>query len=290
METVACPSCNTRVPPNARYCNNCGALLSAGKATETTSQQSGHTGTGHGPTVHPSEPLLFALLLIISAIIYVALIVSVAGIFLLIGAVIFYLIGNGIALGYIRGNAVRVSNRQFPEVQLIAISLCEQMQLTPMPPIYVLQQGGALNAFAMRLLLGQKVVVIYSDVFEVAYREGEEELAFILAHELAHIRRGHTTWIWVLTPALSIPFIGHAYSRATEFTADRYAAYFRPGGADKGLLILAAGKWLYSRVDGEEFGLQTLTESGFWVWLAEALSTHPRLPRRIQMLKSLTRS
>ena len=243
-----------------------------------------------GPTVHPSERYLFVVLLLISVAIYVALIVSVVGILYIIGAAVFYLVVGGIALGQIQGNAVRVSARQFPEVNSIATSLAEQMQLEPVPPIYVIQQGGLLNAFAMRLLLGRKFVVIYSDIMDVAYQEGEEELGFILAHELAHVKRGHTTWRWFLFPALAVPLLGQAYSRAAEFTADRHAAHFRPQGANKGLLILAAGKWLYSRVDEEEFGAQVWTESGFWIWLTEVLSTHPRLPRRVQLVRSILQS
>lgn len=235
--------------------------------------------------VQPSERLLFVVLLLVSIATYVVLVVSIIGIAYLVGAVVFMLFLNGLAVGYIRGNAVRVSESQLPEVHAVAKDLAQQMQLGPVPPVYVLQQGRLLNAFAMRLLAGRNFVVLYSDVLELAYQEGQQEVAFVIAHELAHIKRGHTTWRWLLYPALAIPFLGHAYSRATEFTADRFGAHFCPRGAIGGLLVLAAGKRLYSKVNVNEFAGQTQQGADFWAWLAEALSTHPFLPRRIGLVQ-----
>jgi Zn-dependent protease with chaperone function len=58
---------------------------------------------------------------------------------------------HGLFIGSIRGNGIRVSDRQFPEVYRLAQHLAGQMGLNPVPAIYVLQAGGLLNAFATQL-------------------------------------------------------------------------------------------------------------------------------------------
>ncbi|HVH08897.1 MAG TPA: M48 family metalloprotease, partial [Gemmatimonadales bacterium] len=84
-----------------------------------------------------------------------------------------------------------------------------------------------------------------------------------------------------------IPYLGTAYSRACEYTCDRVGAYCEPDGAIDGLLVLAAGGWLHTRVSPQEFASQAETDRGFWIQRAEWLSTHPRLPRRVAALLAL---
>jgi len=233
--------------------------------------------------VDPKERVYFSISLVISLLVYLALVVSIVGIaYIAIGAVIEVIV-QGLFIGSIRGNGIRVSEKQFPEVYRIASQLANQMGLNPMPAIYVLQAGGLLNAFATKFL-GRSFVVIYSDVLELAYAKGESELAFVICHELAHIKRQHLTWRWLLYPSMLVPFLGTAYSRACEYTCDRFGSHYRPDGAVGGLLVLASGKRLYCSVNPQEFGNQADTERGFWVWFSEVLSTHPNLPKRVKTL------
>ncbi len=234
--------------------------------------------------VHPKEKVYFVISLVISLLVYVVLVVSIVGIAYIVIGVITVFILHGLFIGGIRGNGIRVSDRQFPEVYRLAQHLAGQMGLNPVPAIYVLQAGGLLNAFATRFL-GRNFVVIYSDVLELAYEKGASAVAFVICHELAHIKRRHLTWRWLLYPAMMIPFLGTAYSRACEYTCDRIAAHYQPDGAAAGLLVLAAGKKLYRTVNLEEFCNQAETERGFWIWFSEILSTHPNLPRRINALR-----
>ncbi|HXG37759.1 MAG TPA: M48 family metallopeptidase [Bacteroidota bacterium] len=230
--------------------------------------------------IHPKEQLYFGISLVVSILIYVLLVVSIVGVvYILLGAAI-GLIVHGYFIGHIRGNAIRVSEKQFQEVYRIASELSLQMGLNPVPAIYILQAGGVLNAFATKFL-GRNFIVIYSDVLELAYEKGEAELAFVLSHELAHIKRKHLTWRWLLYPSNLIPFLSQAYSRSCEYTCDRFGAHFRPNGAIGGLLVLSAGKKLFRNVNAQEFSNQTYTETGFWVWFSEILSSHPHLMHRI---------
>lgn len=239
--------------------------------------------------VHPKEKTYFTVCLVVSILIYLGLIISLIGLFYLImGGIAFFFL-HGIFVGGIRGNGIRISEQQFPEVFHLAQQLASEMGFTVLPPVYIVQAGGMLNAFVTRFL-GREYVVIFSDVFELAYEQGEEALAFIICHELAHVKRGHLRWQWVLYPAAFIPFLAQAYSRACEYTCDRIAAYYRPAGAVAGILLLSAGKNLYKNVNSASFTAQVNEETGFWVWFAEMLATHPHLPRRLQALRDFSQN
>lgn len=211
---------------------------------------------------------------------YLALLLSVVGIAYAAIAALIGLISHGLFMGHIRGNGIRVSEAQFPEVYRLTQELARKMGLWRAPAVYVLEAGGLVDAFATRFLR-RDFVVVYSDVLALAYERGEAELAFVIAHELAHLKRGHLAWRWLLAPGLLVPFLGQAYSRACEYTCDRIAAWYSPEGARGGLLVLAAGRHLYRRVDAQAFAEQGRRERGFWVWLAEVLSSHPHLASRV---------
>ena len=50
-----------------------------------------------------------------------------------------------------------------------------------MPDLYIIESGGLLNAFAIRLL-GKDYVVLYSDVVDEALESGLHTVEFIVAH------------------------------------------------------------------------------------------------------------
>lgn len=171
----------------------------------------------------------------------------------------------------------------------MAADACAALEYMKMPEIYVLQQGGMLNALATKFL-GKNFVVIYSDVLEVAYSEGEDALRFIISHEIAHHKRNHLVKHFWLMPAQFIPFLGPAYSRACEYSCDYIATFVQPNNAINGLLILVAGKKLYKRMAVSEFLKTTQLESGFWTWFAEITASHPHLCKRVVRVKALSES
>jgi Zn-dependent protease with chaperone function len=237
--------------------------------------------------IHSKESGYFIICLLISILIYIALIVSIVGLIymILISIAVFFV--EGLLMGRIRGNAVRVTESQFPKLHQMVVNLSREMGLEKTPAVYVQQNGGILNAFATRFLR-RDFVVVYSDVLELALREGDDALAFVVAHELGHVARKHMSKrIWIY-PALFMPFLGTAYYRACEYTADRFGARYAPSGGSKGLLVLAAGKHLYKEVDGVQFSKQADEESGFFVWLAEKLETHPNLTKRVKALEAFS--
>ncbi|MBM7577990.1 M48 family metallopeptidase [Jeotgalibacillus terrae] len=228
------------------------------------------------------ETVYFILSVIFSVIVYIAAAVSIIGIGIALAVLAVVLFMNALMLGSIRGNGVRVSERQFADVYERAAVLSREMGLKKVPDFFVIQSEGALNAFATRFF-GRNMIVVYSEVFELARQNGQGELDFIIAHELAHIKRNHV-WKNILTlPAQFIPFLSQAYSRSCEYTCDREAAYkIRDAEAAKGALtLLGVGKVMYSEVNEDAYLEQIHSESNGAVWLSEILSTHPLLPKRI---------
>jgi Zn-dependent protease with chaperone function len=240
------------------------------------------------PLVHRKERVYYALMLVVSAVVYSGLAIALMRAPQTVGVIVGYgvffalllFMMHGIMIGNVRGNGVRVTATQFPALHAAVVRHAEVLGMKQMPDVFLLQAGGLLNAFATRFL-GRDFVVLYSDVLAMAEREGQAVVGWIVAHELAHVRRGHLKRRWMITPARFIPYLGAAYSRACEYTCDRIAAHCQPDGAVDGLLALAAGPELYRRVDAREFAEQVHTEGGFWVRRAELLATHPTLPKRM---------
>lgn len=236
--------------------------------------------------LHRNEKAYYIICVIVSIIGYLWLILSIVGIVILAILFLLPLFYHAISMASIRKNGVRITPRQFPEVYDKLKELSQQMGLSAIPDVYVMESSGFLNAFATRFF-GRNMVVLYSDMFDLINMGGEKELSYVIAHELAHIKRNHIGKNLFILPAMWIPFVGEAYSRACEYTCDRMAAYYTgdPEAAINGLTILAIGKTLYKKVDREEYLYQCQQERGFFVWLSEKLSTHPALPNRMQEIR-----
>ncbi len=244
--------------------------------------------------VHPKEKLYFAIAVMISIAVYVFLVATVltsaqaAGILIFYAIILglLYLIAHGLFIGHVRGNGIRVSASQFPELMALGDAHARRLGMDETPAIFILQSGGVLNAFATRFL-GRNFVVLFSDILAIANEKGERAVSFVLGHELGHVRRKHMTWRAVLFPAMAVPFLGSAYSRACEYTCDRFGNALEPEAGVDGLLVLAAGRDLYHKVNSAEFGAQRETEAGFFVRFAEILATHPHLTKRVAALSAV---
>lgn len=236
------------------------------------------------------ETIYFVLSIIFSIFIYIIAAISIIGIGIALSLLAIVLYANMIMLGSIRGNGIRINQNQFPDVYERVVVLSQEMGLKRVPDVFIVQSEGALNAFATRFL-GRDMVVIYSELFELARQGGAAELDFIIAHELAHIKRRHVWKNLLLLPATCIPFLSQAYSRSCEYTCDREAAFYTQNGiaAKRALTILGAGKDLYDEVNESAYLEQIKSESNVPVWLSEVLSSHPRLPKRIQSVGQFMR-
>jgi Zn-dependent protease with chaperone function len=187
-------------------------------------------------------------------------------------------------MAQLRGSAVRLGPEQFPELYARVEELARRMGLARTPEVYVMQQDGALNAFATRFLRAHAVVLL-TDLLEAC---GENAAArdMIIGHELGHIRAGHLRLRWLLFPAAFMPFLGSALSRAREYTCDRYglAAAGDRDGALLGLTVLAAGARYGQRVNHVAFARQRAEMRGGWMMVGEWLASHPPLSKRVVAL------
>jgi Zn-dependent protease with chaperone function len=199
--------------------------------------------------------------------------------------ILYIFFAKGIMVGHFRGNGIRVSEQQFPEVYAVYQAELQKLGIRKEPKLYCVQSNGVLNAFATRMIF-QNYVVIYTEVLQAAYEKGVDAVAFVLAHELGHITRGHLIKNFFIYPAAVIFPVRLAYSRACEYTCDLIGRQTTSAKGVDGLVILAAGRKLGGRVNIPEYVQKARDEHGFWVWFAEFMSTHPNLPKRIGRLQS----
>jgi Zn-dependent protease with chaperone function len=232
----------------------------------------------------PSELPLQAVCIIVSIGIYALLAVSIVGLFYAAGFALFFFVAHAILLAYVRGSAVRLGSDQFPELHRRVHELAVRIGLDDVPDAYLMQAGGALNAFATRLF-GLHVIVLYSDLLEAC---GDDDAArdMIIAHELGHIKAGHLRLRWLLAPAMAIPFLGSALSRAREYTCDRFglAGAGDREGALLGLTILAAGAKHARSVNRQALARQRADLDTGWLTIGEWLGGHPPLSKRLGAL------
>lgn len=232
----------------------------------------------------PTERPLLALVAVSAAGVWALLFLSLIGFVyaLLIGLFLFF--GHLGFVAYVRGSGVRLGPNQFPDLYRRVQELSARAGIEETPDAYLMQAGGTLNALATKFL-GSRMIVLFSDLLEAC---GDNTAArdMVIGHELGHIKAGHLQWSWLLFPGMLVPFVGGTYSRAREYTCDRYGAALcgDPKGALLGLAILAAG-----RVHGPRVNLEALTrqreqlDTGFMT-LARWLGTHPPLCDRVAAL------
>ena len=252
--------------------------------------------------IHKKESFYLTLMILWSSAFYLSLFSTFANIeiemskLLLLPIILYPSILMAIAfvsaitmLGSLRGNSVEVSESNFPELFEILKSQSIKLNLNKIPSLYIMEQGGFLNAFATKLL-GRNYIVLYTEVLKTAYQEGMSTVEFIIGHELGHIKRKHVggPLSKFILPAKFVPFLNFAYSRACEYTCDTIGYDLSPEGAQNGLLILATGKDLYKKINVNECIRNYTAKKGFVTWFVEIFSTHPHLMKRIARINELS--
>jgi len=250
-------------------------------------------------TVRKSENFLFFTKIIATILVWIGVVAfavnTIEEITLLTGLFTF-LIYVGIILlyiwfckvyliAYMKGQGICISEAQFPEVYSIYCDMAKQLNLKNIPPLFVLQNGGVLNAFAVRLS-GRNYVAIYSDIFAL-YKTDIEAVKFVLAHELGHVQRKHMQKRFWTIPSSIIPFLTAAYSRACEYTCDNIGSSFLSDENSKvnGLLLLAGGKDIYREINIDNYIETARKNRSFAVIFVNLFILHPYLPNRIKNIR-----
>src|SRR5205814_7232300 len=157
---------------------------------------------------------------------------------------------------------------------------CDRLRIEKRPKAYVLNGNGGLNAFATKFL-GVQYVVVLSDVVD-AMEQYAGGVRFYLGHELGHLRMKHLSGTLFRGPALWIPLLGAAYSRARESTCDRHglACAGSPEEAARALAALSAGSKRWRNLDVATYQRQLEETSGFWMSFHELIAGYPWLTKR----------
>ena len=238
-------------------------------------------------TIEPykGEVPLRTLMVIIGIVLWIVLVVSVIGLVygLAIGALLLFT--HVVMISHIRGSSIKLSPKQMPVLHERVVRLSKRIGLKKVPDAYLLQSNGVLNAFATRLG-SRNFIVLHSDIIR-ACGDNSDALEFIIGHELGHLHRGHLRWRWLKAPAQIIPLLGTAYSRACEYTCDRYGAAVCADPKHKydALCILAAGGAHARSVNPREFVAQERDLNTVFMKLGSWFSTHPHLASRVAALE-----
>jgi Zn-dependent protease with chaperone function len=188
--------------------------------------------------------------------------------------------------------AVAVSPHRAP--RLAALVEETMARLKPGPVQVFIAPHDALNAYTFGLS-APKVLVLHSALLEVM---DEDELRFVLGHELGHVALGHT-WLnslvggmagipspFVASVLLSMAFLW--WNRACEFSSDR-AGLLACGDVQRAITALtklSIGRDIRSPAELERALRRVDAEDDHALsGLGEALSTHPMTIRRIEQLQ-----
>lgn len=233
----------------------------------------------------PTEVPLFVLIVLFSLGVWVLLLVSIIGGVYALMIAAFLFLSHVVFIAHVRGSAVRLGPEQFPELWRRVVELSRRAGLPAPPEAYLMEAGGSLNAFATKLFRG-RMIVLFSDLLEAC---GDDEAArdMVIGHEIGHLRLGHLDWFTLTAPGRFFPFLGSGYSRACEFSCDRWGAALcgDRGGATRGLAILAAGGKHGGKVNLQAFVAQRQALDTGWMAIGCWLSTYPPLSARIEALE-----
>jgi Zn-dependent protease with chaperone function len=185
---------------------------------------------------------------------------------------------------YMFGHHVLVGPDQFPHIHAMVEEGANKLGLEAAPQTFVYNSHGVMNAFALRLLGKTRYIWLTSALIDA---DNEEQLRFVIGHELGHHIAGHLDEMINLLrlPALMVPFLGAAYSRSRELTCDRIGAYITRdlNVARSALQMLACGSAkLNSQMNGAAFALQDKMVPPLAGLVLKAFSSYPRLTRRVE--------
>lgn len=186
---------------------------------------------------------------------------------------------------YIRGNSVRLSRTQFPEVYAILEAHCARLGMTQVPELFL--TADTIKPYSQTYSSWHETyIILHQNLFGSDYRQTLDVVAFTIGHELGAIRLNHTA-IWnemLLTYVNSIRFLSNPLKRIRVFSRDRYGAFLAPSGF-RGLLIFAAGRRLMDFVDLTDYLAQVRHYGGFWPFFNIFFAERPQVLLRIQELR-----
>lgn len=252
--------------------------------------------------LHPSEESRYQLALVTSicALLLTLLItVGTSGAFLVIlGIVVFGVwLATQMLQARLIGNAVRVSEKNFPELYSLLKSVQERLDYSEPVQMYVVE-AGELNAFLVRLFR-TRFIMLNSELVTAMTEQGDlRQLTWIVARFVGALKAKHLRfeYIRILISAVEQAWIFNLfllpYERATQYSGDQIglALCGDIGQAHLAMLKFVVGKDLAQRVNPSAFLDQAAEIKGnFFGWYSQILASHPHWTNRYLNLLNFAR-
>ncbi len=218
----------------------------------------------------------------------VALLVTSMGVALIIVALWWLIVAiiEMLFVAHLKTNAVRVSESQLPALQQAIEKSCQKLGMKA-PEVYILQQN-VWNAFATKIFGRRMVVLLSGAVDSILLKGDEQQLAWLIGHELGHHWAGHLDLKHKFAKLGGvIIWLGLWHSRRAELTCDRVGLYCAGSLKSSRLALMNAtvGAQLANRVNPEAAVAQWQEHRGeFFVRYRTLYSTHPHLLARLDHL------
>jgi len=186
-------------------------------------------------------------------------------------------------VAWLRGRAVEVGARQFPEMHAHLQSACQRLGVEP-PAAYVFQRSRLGDIFHQRRRRRQ-VIAFSAGLFDAA-SDHPGTFEFFVGHALGHGIKSR--WAAFLFPSTVLPLLGPACGRLRIHCADRYglAACKNPGDAVLALMLLAHRGRRWKSVHAGSLLAQDAVARGFTASLFELASATPWLTTRLARLRA----
>lgn len=181
------------------------------------------------------------------------------------------------------GNAIRVHKEQFPEIFEIFKRFATHLSIER-ASLYIIQDP-VPNAYTLGLTSCS--VILTSGLVE---QFSEQELNFVIGHELGHYKAGHTKISTITIPLGSNNIISGLvfgfWQRKTEYSSDRCGLILTKDvdSAISSLLKLSIGGKLFKRLNIHGYISQMKKAEATSVKLSEILSGHPLTTNRVKNL------
>jgi len=184
---------------------------------------------------------------------------------------------------YVRGDSVRLSRTQFPEIYAILETHCHKLGMIELPELFL--TASTIRPYSSTYSSWREnYIVLHQNLFGSDYKQTLDVVAFTLGHELGAIRLGHTrVWNEMLLTYVNALKLSNALNRIRIFSRDRYGAYLAPSGF-RGLLIYAAGRRMMDFVNIDDYLAQMRHYGGFWSVFNTFLTPIPQVLVRIREL------
>jgi len=190
----------------------------------------------------------------------------------------------------LRGYAVEISSKQFPDLHNRLHSVCKRLEIDPMPAAYINRDQHGPDAFSLKYL-GRGYLVLSANLVN-ALTERQGAIDFVMGHELGRLYHRYRNWDPFLWPIRVLPLLGPAFARTQVYVRDLHGLNACKTKADAAfaLAMVAAGDRRWKSLSIPDFAAQSAHKRLFSMSFAELISAEPWLSKRMANLRAISTS